>query len=214
MSQKAFRLFIWGSLLVSLILYQNCGPAKLSGDTPAVALGSVAPNSVDPTPTPSATPGSSPSPSPTATPAPTPTPTTSALKTSEGFCLEQSTQADQYSALKLVQAPCNGSNYQMFTKESVSANVFRLLSVANGQCMNVPGGLTEDGTIVDFWQCYNDYAGHQWLFLNNKNGNGSFMLVEALASRCLTANSYGSTTDQQLYLTTCDPNNPLQQFHY
>jgi hypothetical protein len=146
----------------------------------------------------------------TVTVSPAAGPTT--LKTSGGYCLERSQQTDSYGANKLVQAPCSGSTKQSFNKTVVSTDVFLVASAFSGQCINVPAGLTDEGLIIDFWECYPDYLGHQWRF--SDNGGGTFKMIDSLSQKCLTYNNYSTGTNQQLYISTCQAGNSNQVFHY
>jgi hypothetical protein len=135
------------------------------------------------------------------------------LKTNGDYCLTRSTQADSFGGLELVQAPCINDGNQYFIKgDTGTANVFNLTSAVSGECLNVPGGSATDGTKIDFWQCYAGIAWMQWAF--SDNGNGTFKLIDYNSKKCLTYNPYSTTTDQQLYNSTCDPANPRQSFHY
>jgi len=207
MRKKVTRiLLILVSILIPLALFQNCGPAKVSSDHYSETASSVSPYVESPPPpistaTPVATP-----------PSPTPTPSVSMLKTNGEYCLARSQQADSSGGLELIQAPCINDTSQYFIKgDTGTANVFSLTSAASGECINVPGASTTAGTKVNFWQCYS-VAWMQWIF--SDNGNGTFRLIDNNSKNCLTYNAYSVTTDQQLYISTCDAADPRQSFHY
>ena len=91
----------------------------------------------------------------------------------DGLCLDVGASAAN--GAPLVQSACSGGTSQQWTLKSAGTNIYNLISVSSGKCMDVYAASTVRGGLVDQWGC-NAHTSQQWQAVSKGFGpNTSFM---------------------------------------
>jgi hypothetical protein len=198
--QRAINALPAFSILVLLVvLFQNCGPAKISAELQGTAVlnSTVNPNLTPPLPTPIPTPFSYDG---------------LIVAESSDLCMDVDGGflADGTS---IGTWGCEAANVarQTFSMRP-SGSGYSLRASHSGSCLSVQGGGLASGTLMVQNTC-GSFPGQIWNYQDL--GGSRFKLVDRNSGRCLTA------TDQlfngglnQMYIATCNAGNTFQNFHW
>jgi RHS repeat-associated protein len=105
----------------------------------------------------------------------------------------------------VVAAQCQGQDYQRLAL--ADDGTIRV----QGQCVELPWGVTADGTGVQINPCPTP-GSEQWSPHQLWTATATGQLVNSASSRCLTVAAGTTTSGKQLVADDCDPANPLQRW--